>query len=130
MKRWIIILLTFFWIVCNHQSDDMVGEWVVQSKHYSATYRILQEGKKLNGLVLYYNDGTTKYRHDGEKFYYIFTGLEKDDGIYVDAVTGATSKNDTPKTLEINKRNIDTLDVTTYIRNKPLREIWTRNKNN
>ena len=130
MKGWIITLLLIISMSCNHQPDDMVGKWKTHSKHYTATFQIFEEGKKLNGLVLYYNDGTSKYNYDKNKPYYLFKGLKKKDDVYIDAMTGATTKSDTPKTLEIKKRNIDTLDVTTYIRNKPLREVWTRNKNN
>lgn len=79
-------------------------------------------------MVLYYNDGTSKYTYNEKKPYYIFTGLQKGNGIYVDAVTGATSSNQTQKTLEIEKKHLDTLEVTTYIRNKPLKEIWIRKK--
>lgn len=128
MKRWIIILITIIGVSCHHHPDDLIGVWTVQSKFYSGTYQIKEDGKKLSGVVLYYNDGTSKYTYNEEKPYYIFTGLKKDNGIYIDAVTGATSSNEKPQTLEIQKIHLDTLEVTTYIRNKPLKEIWIRKK--
>ena len=55
MKGWIITLLLIISMSCNHQPDDMAGKWKTHSKHYTATFQIFEEGKKLNGLVLYYN---------------------------------------------------------------------------
>lgn len=111
---------------CYRQYNDIKGEWKVNSKFYHATYQIIEEDDNLNGLVLYYNDGTTKYTYDGTKRRYVFTGLKKEKNQYVDGISGATSKNSTPKSIEIKSKSEDTLEVTTYIMDKPLLEIWTR----
>ena len=105
----------------------LIGEWKTNSQFYSATYQIAEEGTGLNGLVLFYDDGTTEYVHKDTKPRYIFTGLKKNSNSqYVDGISGATTKNSTPKSIEIKRRSYDTLEVTTYMMKQSLTEIWTR----
>jgi len=130
MKQWLILLFLLIAIACRQQIDPLVGIWKVNSSFYSATYQIMKKRNQLNGLVLFYNDGTTRYKHDGTQQQYIFNGLKKkEDGQYVDGISGATTKNDTPKNIEIKIINKDTLEVTTFVMNKPLVEFWTRQNN-
>lgn len=127
MKQWIFLLFPIIMVSCQRQEDPLVGKWKVNSKFYSATYQISEAGNELNGLVLSYNDGTSKYKQGDEKQYFVFTGLKKESELqYVDGISGATSKKDAPKSIEIKQINKDTLEVTTFIMNKPLTEIWTR----
>lgn len=127
MNRWIYFLLLIMLISSCHKQDVLVGEWKINSQFYSATYQIEEEGNGLNGLVLFYDDGTTTYVHEDAKPRYAFTGLKKNSGSqYVDGVSGATTKNSTPKSIEIKRRSHDTLEVTTYMMKQSLTEIWTR----
>ncbi len=114
-----------FLLACNQQ-DNIIGEWKVNSKFYQATFEIMEENDTWNGLVVYYNDGTTKYMHNDTKSRYAFTGLKKEKEVYVDGITAATSKKGAPKSVEIRKQGKDSLEVTTYIMNKPIVEVWTR----
>ena len=51
--------------------------------------------------------------------------IKQKDGLYIDAISGATI---TKKELVIKQKNEDTLEVTTYIRNKPLKELWIKKR--
>lgn len=127
MKRQMLILCSIMMISCQYQQDSLIGKWKVNSKFLNATYQILEDGDELNGLVLFYDDGTTKYRHDGTKNHYVFKGLKKENEQYVDGISGATTKeNNTPRSIEITKKHKDTLEVTTLVMNKPIVEFWTR----
>ncbi len=128
MFRMVVVLLSIFMFSCSSRQDSIIGEWKVNSRFYQAVYQIVEENDALSGVVLYYNDGTTKYKYDGLKRRYAFTGLKKDKDQYVDGITGATTKMEAPKSVEIKKRGRDTLEMTSYIMEKPLVEIWTRNK--
>lgn len=130
MKKWIIAgyLLSLF--ACQNPIDTIVGEWRANSAFYQATYEIIAEEDHWNGQVLYYHDGTTKYRYDGRGKRYLFTGLKKSDGQYIDGISGATATGNQLKSIEINKKHEDTLEVTTYVMNKPIVEIWTRKNKN
>lgn len=131
MKVFYIGMFLLFSIACTQHTDPIEGEWKVDSRFYSATCKITKENNQLNGLVLYYNDGTTKYKHDSSTNYYFFTGLKKQkNNHYIDGISGATSKNEISKNIEIKHKSKDTLKVTTIVLNKPLVEIWTRNKSN
>lgn len=65
--------------------------------------------------------------------YYMKQELNKDiflnnlkfkNDVFVDAISGATQTNSENLTIKIKHK--DTLEVTSYIRHKPLVEIWTR----
>jgi len=62
MKVFYICMFLLFSIACTQHADPIEGEWKLNSRFYSATYKITKESNQLNGLVLYYNDGTTKYK--------------------------------------------------------------------
>jgi len=131
MKLFYACIFLLLSTACNQHTDPIEGEWKLNSRFYSATYKIAKERNQLNGLVLYYNDGTTKYKHDGSSNYYFFTGLKKQaNNHYIDGISGATSKNEISENIEIKYKSTDTLEVTSQVLNKPLVEIWTRNKRN
>ena len=106
----------------------MIGIWKVDSKFYKATCEILEENDTVKGVVLYYNDNTTKYKHEvGAPKSYFFNDIKEKNGTYIDAISGATKIENNNKTATLHLLSKDTLEITTYIMNKPLKEIWTRN---
>lgn len=106
----------------------MIGIWKVDSKFYTATCEILEEDNTIKGVVLYYNDNTTVYKHeDGQPKSYFFKNITEKNGVYIDAVSGATKTENSNETATLHLLDQDTLEVTTYIMNKPLKEIWIRN---
>jgi len=114
---------------CSDKGKEILGVWDLDSKFYSATYKIEKTNNKLKAQILYYNDGTTQYKfnkNDVEKVY-SFQNLKHNNGIYVDAVSGATKKTN-PEQAQIKAINKDTLTVTTYVFHKPLTEKWIRKK--
>ncbi len=128
MKKWVFIIILLSILSCKEKESHLIGDWNLQSKFYSATYRIQQEGKKLNALILYHNDNTSVYKYDGNQSHFIFEGMKKKGNHYVDGASGATNKTNDSKNIEIKEKHSDTLEVTSYIMGKPLIEIWTRKK--
>ncbi len=130
MRELVLLLLLLSLISCLTSSDKLLGEWRLVSRFYSATYQIIEDGKELKALVLYYNDGTTKYHYSEGEEYYLFTGLKEKNGVYVDGVSSATKVDEkvaSKPNLSIKRIGLDTLEVTTYVREKPKKEIWVRN---
>jgi len=127
MKKWILIFIPIIIYSCKQKNDNIVGDWIVQSRFYQATYQIIEDDNQWNALVLHYNDGTTRYKYDGIQKRFAFKGLTKSKTAYVDGLSGATkSSGAKAKTIEINKKSKDTLEVTTYSMNKPIVELWVR----
>ena len=126
MKQLLFFLFLWMLSACQNKADDMVGIWKVNDRFTKASYQIEQDGRYLKAFVLAYDDGTTQYKFDGSKKHYAFTGLKHKKGVYVDGVSGATSKTENPKNYAIKKKHKDTLEVTTYILNKPIIETWIR----
>ena len=105
----------------------MLGLWKVDSKFYKATCEIVEEANTLKGLVIYYNDDTTVYRYEeGQPKKYFFNNLKEKDSVYVDAIAGATKTENSNEVVTLNLLSKDTLEVTTHIMQKPLKEIWVR----
>ena len=124
-----LIIIPIIIYSCKQTNDNLVGDWIVQSKFYQASYQIIEDNGQWNALVLYYNDGTTRYRYDGIKKRFAFKGLTKGKTTYVDGLSGATrSAEAQQKTIEISKKSKDTLEVTTYSMNKPIVELWVRKR--
>ena len=111
-------------VFCAKAPKEILGTWIVQSKFYKATYKIEKQNKKLIGKVIYYNDDTTILHETGTKKDIFLTNLKYKDDVYADAISGATQTNSEDLTIKIKHK--DTLEVTSYIRHKPLVEIWTR----
>ena len=127
MKKWIWILIPMVIYSCQQTNDNIVGDWVVQSRFYQARYQIFEDAGQWNALVLHYDDGTTRYKYDGIEKRFAFTGLKKYKTVYVDGLSGATKSAETQqKTIEISKKSKDTIEVTTYSLNKPIVELWVR----
>lgn len=124
MKQISAVLLILL-LGCSSKIDErVIGVWQVQSKFYQATYRIEKEGKKLIGKVIYYNDDTTILKKTDTDKDIFLSNLKYKDDIYINAISGATQTNSESLTIKIKHK--DTLEVTSYIRHKPLVEIWTR----
>lgn len=108
----------------------MIGEWRTNSEFYSAKYKIHLENDSVRGEVLYYNDGTTIFEKSDSDRKFIFSHLLKEEGVYVDAVSGATktSDNTNPQMWAIKIRHDDTLAIGQKIGKQTRTEIWTRIK--
>lgn len=116
-------------ISCENKSKKLLGSWKTTSEFYNAIYRIVEKDGSIQGIVEYYDDGTTYYKHgEGEEYEYIFKNLNEEGGVFVDAVSGATQSDSLPKEISIEIKSTDTLEVTTYIMNRPLRENWIKVK--
>ena len=124
MKKAGILILMLSFAFCTKAPKEILGIWEVQSKFYRATYKIEKAGKKLIGKVIYYNDDTTVLHETGTEKDIFLSNLEYKDNVFVDAISGATQTNSESLTIKIIHK--DTLEVTNYIRHKPLVEIWTR----
>lgn len=126
MKK-LAILLLLFAVSCKDTIDPLEGEWEVRSRFFKARYEILREDDQLKGLVLFYDDGTTKYRYDGTKRHYAYQNLVKKDSVYVDAVSGATQVKEDHKMIDhIKMIGNDTLEMVSYMMNKPIVDVWVR----
>lgn len=102
----------------------ILGVWQVKSPYYKATYEITHTKDKLVGKVIYYDDGTTILHETGTAKDIFLKNLHYKNGMYIDAVSGAT--NTTEKTTKLIMKHRDTLQVRSYVHHKPLTEIWTR----
>ncbi len=115
---------------CNQTPNLLEGSWSVSSDFYKANYRITKQGRMHHALILMYDDGTTRFKHDPLNPNYLFKSLRsRNDGIYVDAISGATKSKNTQANFRISQINIDTLFVDQYIKGKPISEVWVRMKN-
>lgn len=128
MRKVFLISIVIVVFSCVKKENPMIGIWKVDSKFYKATCEILEENDTVKGVVLYYNDNTTKYKHEvGAPKSYFFNDIKEKNGTYIDAISGATKIENNNKTATLHLLSKDTLEITTYIMNKPLKEIWTRN---
>jgi hypothetical protein len=124
---WLLLLVSFsFWACKKEVHPDLFGKWRIDSKFYTSTCEIVKENGQVKGKVLYYYDGTTQHRHSDKKVYYYFENLVPKDSIYVDGISGATQLNDENINLSIKIIHKDSLQVSTYIRKKPVIEKWIR----
>lgn len=121
----VFLCLLAITISCS-SSEDIDGYWSVKNDFYKATYLIDEFNNKKKALVVSYNDGTTAYTKDSKPNQFLFQNLKKKDGGYVDAVSGATKTSDKQTLNRIDPVSKDTLEVTTYISGKPLKEHWIR----
>ena len=130
MKKILTVLCFASVFSCSKSELSILGMWKVDSKYYKATCEILEEDGTLKGRVLYYNDGTTVYRNsNGDSIKYFFSNLKENEGVYIDAVSGATStKSLENSTTSLKLLSKDTLEVISYIMHKPLKENWIRIK--
>ncbi len=124
MKKTGILFFMLLFIFCTKSHKEILGTWKVNSLFYKATYKIEKQNKRLIGKVIYYNDGTTILNKTGTEKDIFLTNLKYKNNVYVDAMSGATQT--TSKNLIIKIKHKDTLEVTSYIGNKPLVEIWTK----
>ncbi|MCH2032537.1 MAG: hypothetical protein MK202_03365 [Tenacibaculum sp.] len=124
MKRF--LLLTIIPLMsCSTSVDHRIfGTWKTNSKFYAATYKIEKNSEKIIGKLLYYNDGTTVLHETKSDKDIFIKDLQYENEAFVDATSGATQT--TSKKYQIKIKHTDTLEVTTYVRNKPSIETWTR----
>ncbi|MEW7290245.1 hypothetical protein [Aquimarina sp. 2304DJ70-9] len=120
-----VIILLFS---CSGKKNQLLGAWSLESNFYRATYEIVEDDGKIKAKVLYYNDDTTAYQYDGQTPQYLFSDLKEKENRYIDAVSGATNTETNYPNIKVISQ--DSLEVTTYLVNKPLKEIWIRKINN
>lgn len=127
MKYGGIILLILTIISCKHDYTAIQGVWRVDSPFYKATYQINEHDGKQKCAVINYNDGTSKYSNDSAKPYFLYKNIKysKNQYVEVDGMSGATVKAGQTEFRLLHK---DTLQVTTYLHKKPLKEQWIRQK--
>lgn len=127
MKRGILYLLLMLLISCSGKPKELIGIWQLDSPYYRATYAIEEQDEKIIGRILYYNDDTYVYTETGTQKDIFLHQIAKNDSIYIDALSGATI---TKKEITMRLIAKDTLEVTSYIKNKPLKEFWIKKRNN
>jgi len=125
----LILLGVFIMMTACKSSNDfaITGKWHLKSAFYKASYKIFNEENELKAYLLSYDDGTSVYTYCGKKKHFLFQSLKKKKGRLVDATSGASQQENPKISLEL--LHTDTLLVTTYLMNKPLKEIWIRNNN-
>jgi len=113
---------------CSSPNDPIMGYWTVQSRFYQGTYKIIPDGKGFSAAVVYYNDGTTVFDSSSNNQWYVFQQAVKKDSLYVDGISGASSKSSSgqAKTICLKLSSPDTLEVTSYHFKQPSKELWTR----
>lgn len=130
-KQVVIIGIVLSFLLGCDQTPEIVGTWKVDDGFYKATYKIEEKNEKIKAEVLAYNDGTTIYVKDDEA-HYIFQDLKKKGDCYVevDGISGATLNSDTSHTTKLKLINDSTLEVMQYIMERPVIEIWYKQKIN
>lgn len=128
MKRILLFCCLWVLVACSNPNDPIMGDWIVQNPFYRGIYKIIPDGKGFSGKVLYYNDGTTVFDTSSNKQWYVFQHAVKKDSVYVDGISGASSKtsNGSTKTICLKLTSHDTLEVTSYHFKQPSKELWTR----
>lgn len=114
-------------VSCSKTPKELIGTWQVSSPYYRATYAIEEQDKNIVGRIIYYNDDTYIYRETGTKKDLFLKDIQKKGALYIDAYSGATI---TKKNLTMKLKGKDTLEVTSYIKNKPLKEFWIKKRTN
>ena len=110
---------------CDSAAPDVSGAWQVENSFYKAIYQLeLNEGM-LTAMVLNYDDGTTRFVHQGGPGQYLFKDLQWKEGIYVDGMAGATARADSFE-FSLQLQADHTLNVKRQISGKILEETWTR----
>ena len=126
MKYLTILILAGLVAACNSSDDVLSGIWMVQDQFISATYLVEKSGSRYSAFVLSYDDGTTRYVQQDDEQHYVFSQLKEKDGLFVDAISAATSLNSQEPRISIQPTHPDTLLVTTRVMGQPLVETWTR----
>lgn len=127
MKKAFLLAVIITVSACAKKENPMLGLWKVDSKFYKASCQILEENDEVKGLVLYYNDDTTVYRYkEGEDKNYFFKNIKEKNDMYIDAVSGATKTEKSSESVTLNLISKDTLEVTTYMMKKTIKEIWIK----
>ncbi len=122
-----LLLISLALISCQGSDDSIVGDWKVASKFHQSTCRIEKDGEYFNGLALSYNDGTTFYTYNENQPRYFFRNLQKNDTLFVDGISGATSSSaDATGQINIYLVSRDTLKMMTKVSNTLIEEIWIR----
>lgn len=121
------ILIGLMVIISSCQPKDSInGLWKTHDAFYRATYRIYDQKESKVAQVISYNDGTTQYTSKTRPNQFLFNNLIKNNNLYIDAVTGATKTQISKTSNTIQIIHQDTLEITTFLFGKPLKELWTR----
>ena len=120
------LLFLVICLACQPKHDSIEGNWQVESKFYKATCKIVSTGQYYDGIVLSYDDGTSKYQYSSEQPQYFFRHLAKKGSTYVDGMTGATRSQQSDNQWSIVLVSMDTLKVQTKISNRKSEELWVR----
>lgn len=124
-KVFFFLAITTVLLSCKDKKNELLGTWSVNSKFYKAICFITETEERIKGQVLYYNDDTTVYNYEeGTTKNYFFNNIKEQKNEFVDAISGATKTGE--QQIKLKLRHKDTLEVTTYIVNKPLTETWIR----
>ena len=126
MKKTFYFVLLFSVLSCSKKPTELIGIWEVKTSYHKATYSIEEHENRIVGRVKYYDDNTYIYKESGTHKDIFLHKLKRKDSIYIDAISGATMTN---KELVIQRKHEDTLEVTKYIHNKPLKEFWIKKRN-
>lgn len=126
MKTRAVIFFLFTLILSCSSSDELNGYWTVKSNFYKATYLIGEFNEQKGVLIVSYNDGSTVYTNKTRPNQFVFKNLIKKDETYVDAISGATTTASDDSLNHIRHIHSDTIEVTTFLFGKPLKELWIR----
>lgn len=127
MNKYLLAFIALVTFGCTPQKSSLEGIWQANDRFSKATYYISAQRQGLKVQVLSYDDGTSSYTYKGGKKQYFAQYLRRQKQQYVDGMSGATQKQ-TGKTARkrLQVKNQDTLEVTTYVVNQPIKEYWVR----
>lgn len=121
----IVLFVTVLMLcACSNHHDELLGTWALDSKHYSATYVVEEVNDDLAMWVLYYDDGTTRYKWENGEKQFAYKSLQYSDGIFFDGSTGATQKGD--KAHQLSLKSPDTLIIQKPEWKEIREEVWLK----
>ena len=126
MRKIIFFIGVLFAVSCAQKPTELIGVWEVNTPYHKAVYSIEEYEDNIVGKIKYYNDNTFVYKESGTPKDIFLHKLKRKDSLYIDAISGATNTN---HEWVIQQKHLDTLEVTQYIHNKPLQEVWIKKRN-
>lgn len=126
MNTRLLILISFLSFLSCKTDENIDGFWKVKSEFYRATYHVHNVDHSKKAQVIAYSDGTSSYTDHERPNQYVFNNLKQQEGVYVDAISGATKTSSLEHSNHIRVKHKDTIEVTTFIMGKPLKELWIR----
>jgi hypothetical protein len=127
IMKWICYcVVVFVSFSCEYPDKGiLLGNWKVKSGFYKAGYQIVQQNDQLKCIVNYYDDGTTVFNRNQKPAQFVFHDLKWKKDAYVDVSSGASKLN---QSMKLKFKSRDTLEVTSYVMQQALKEIWVRDK--